>query len=338
MRKLQRIVVMTVACLLTAAAGAQETDTSAQGTDTGAPLTNNGTINFIPKWTGTTTLGNSTLFQATNGNVGVGLTNPSSKFDVKGGAQVRGIFRLPAIGTATATSGFNSNSFDQVGSSFNSNVGVAVNQTFRWQVFPLDNNTISPSGELSLAYGSGSNPPTPTGLTVSSSGLINFVSGQTFPGTGTITGVTAGTDLTGGGSSGTVTLNLDTTKVPQLATNNTFTGNQTVNGNVNVVGAHISVGGSRALSCTRSCGAIGSIPNGGETFYGLGSVAAPAGYSLTGCSAYWASSTSCGVIQYSATANITALDDGAGACHALGFNASGSTLESCACVTACQLP
>jgi hypothetical protein len=46
-----------------------------------------------------------------------------------------------------------------------------------------------------------------------------------IPGSGTITKVTAGTDLTGGGSSGAVTLNLDTTKVPTLAaTTNTFTG------------------------------------------------------------------------------------------------------------------
>ncbi len=55
-------------------------------------------------------------------------------------------------------------------------------------------------------------------------------------GTGTITGVTAGTDLTGGGTSGNVTLYLDTTKVPQLATPNTFTGNQTVNGNLSATG------------------------------------------------------------------------------------------------------
>ena len=47
-------------------------------------------------------------------------------------------------------------------------------------------------------------------------------------GGGTITGVTAGTDLTGGGTSGNVTLNLDTTKVPTLGAN-TFTGNQTIN-------------------------------------------------------------------------------------------------------------
>src|SRR5208282_274153 len=41
-------------------------------------------------------------------------------------------------------------------------------------------------------------------------------------GGGNISGVLAGTDLTGGATIGTVTLNLDTTKVPQLATANTF--------------------------------------------------------------------------------------------------------------------
>jgi hypothetical protein len=55
-------------------------------------------------------------------------------------------------------------------------------------------------------------------------------------GGGTITGVTAGTDLTGGGTSGNVTLNLNTSLVPQLNAANTFTGNQTVNGNVSATG------------------------------------------------------------------------------------------------------
>src|ERR1700723_2781696 len=54
---------------------------------------------------------------------------------------------------------------------------------------------------------------------------------------GQITGVTAGTDLTGGGTSGNVTLNLNTSKVPQLATANTFTGNQTVTGSMTASGA-----------------------------------------------------------------------------------------------------
>ena len=44
---------------------------------------------------------------------------------------------------------------------------------------------------------------------------------------GTITGVTAGTDLTGGGNTGNVTINLDTTKVPTLAGANTFAASNT---------------------------------------------------------------------------------------------------------------
>jgi hypothetical protein len=95
-------------------------------------------------------------------------------------------------------------------------------------------------------------------------GLITFAPGQTFPGTGTITGVTAGTALTGGGGSGNVTLNvdttkvvtgvlagmdltgggmggvqtlnLDTTKVPLLVANNNFAGNQMVTGNLGATG------------------------------------------------------------------------------------------------------
>jgi hypothetical protein len=43
---------------------------------------------------------------------------------------------------------------------------------------------------------------------ISSAGKVTFISGQNFPGTGTITGVTAGSGLTGGGTSGKVTLGL----------------------------------------------------------------------------------------------------------------------------------
>src|SRR5215472_734361 len=61
-----------------------------------------------------------------------------------------------------------------------------------------------------------SNGLTIGGLSIGSTGIVSFTPGQAFPGTGAITQVTAGTDLTGGGTSGVVTLNLDTTKVPQL--------------------------------------------------------------------------------------------------------------------------
>ena len=126
----------------------------------------------------------------------------------------------------------------------------------------------APSGSTpTVNFGSTSNP---AALTVNGtaifSGLVSFSSGQTFPGTGsgTITGVTAGTGLTGGGANGTVvlnvdttkvvtgvaagtaltgggmggnvTVNLDTTQVPLLNASNFFTGNQTVNGNLSAAG------------------------------------------------------------------------------------------------------
>ena len=63
-----------------------------------------------------------------------------------------------------------------------------------------------------------------------------------------VTAVVAGTDLTGGGAGGVQTLNLDTTKVPQLGTGNNFNGNQNVTGNViasgTVSGANINSSGT----------------------------------------------------------------------------------------------
>src|SRR5271169_3290976 len=79
-----------------------------------------------------------------------------------------------------------------------------------------------------------------------------------------ITGVTAGTDLTGGGTTGNVTLNVDTTKVPRLAAANTFTGNQTVKGNVSATG---TVSGSEFLLGSNLFG-IGSVAN-GNAFLGF---------------------------------------------------------------------
>jgi hypothetical protein len=126
-------------------------------------------------------------------------------------------------------------------------------------------------------------------------GLVKFASGQAFPGTGTITGITAGTDLSGGGTSGNVTLNvdtskvvtgvnagtdllgggtggvltlnLDTTKVPQLATANTFAADQTVNGNV------------LATSVTGTVAVNGGVVNALTAFYLAGTRFAFGAYS-----------------------------------------------------------
>src|SRR5579871_97286 len=71
-------------------------------------VTGTGTTNYIPIWTGTSTLANSALFQTgtgTTAKVGIGTTTPATTLDVKGGSTVRGTLALPSTGTATATAG-----------------------------------------------------------------------------------------------------------------------------------------------------------------------------------------------------------------------------------------
>jgi hypothetical protein len=48
-------------------------------------LTGSGTTNYFPKFTSSTSLGNSILFE-TGGKIGIGTTSPSTKFEVQGGA------------------------------------------------------------------------------------------------------------------------------------------------------------------------------------------------------------------------------------------------------------
>jgi len=224
-----------------AAPSSSAPNAQANGQNSITPLSlgGGGATDFLPLWTNSTTLGNSVLFQSGTGStakVGLNTTTPASTLDVNGASTVRGTLGLPATGTATATAGANSPLLALQASAFNSSSSAAVSQNFDLRAEPTGNDTSSPSGKLSLLFATGSGAPAETGLSIASNGKITFATGQTFPGTGTITGVTAGTDLTGGGASGPVTLNLDTTKVPQLVASNNFTGNQGVTGNVTATG------------------------------------------------------------------------------------------------------
>jgi len=166
--------------------------------------------NYVPLWTSGSNLGNSVRSQSgsgTSAKLGINLTASAATLDVNGSLTARGPLQLHSLGTATASSGFDSNPVLWQASSFNSGTGKAISQNFQWQAEAAGNNTSSASGTLNLLFGA-SATPTETGLTIGSNGVINFAAGQTFPGTGTITGITPGPGLVGGGKSGNVSMGL----------------------------------------------------------------------------------------------------------------------------------
>jgi trimeric autotransporter adhesin len=235
-----------------AAASLQSSTTPATSSDV---TTSGGTVNTLPLFTTATNVQSSILNQTgsgTTGKIGINTATPASTLDVNGAGTIRGNLSLPATGAATTTAGKNSQPLSLSASSYNSSTGSAVSQNFRWQAEPAGNDTANASGTLNLLYSTGANAPAETGLKITKNGLLTFASGQTFPGTGAITAVDAGTDLTGGGKSGAVTLNLDTTKVPLLAANNAFAGNNSFAGTVGIgttsPGSALDVRGNIATS------------------------------------------------------------------------------------------
>jgi hypothetical protein len=244
-------------------------------------VTGSGTLDFIPLWTSASAIGNSVLFQSGSGStarVGINTTTPGATLDVKGTTNLEGLLTLPAVGAATAAAGKASQAQDLVASAFNSGTSAAINQTFQWKAEASGNNTANPSGTLNLLFGSGAAAPAETGLKLSSKGLFTFAAGQTFPGTGTITGVTtaAGSGLTGGGTSGSLSLSLMKT----CATNQTLqwngstwvcssAGTGTITGVTTAAGSGLTGGGtsgSLSLSLMKTCAANQTLQWNGSTW------------------------------------------------------------------------
>jgi len=153
------------------------------------PITGTGAKGFLPMFTAAQVIKNSKVFQNAGGSIGINTKTPAANLDVNGTEDVRDTLAL----------------------------------------FPnLTHPTLTVNG---------------TAFAVSNTGVVTFVASQTFP--GTVTNVTAGAGLTGGGT-GTPTLSVATAGVT-----NAMLQNSTLSVNTS---APLSGGGSIALGGNRSIG------------------------------------------------------------------------------------
>ena len=203
--------------------------------------TTGGTADYLPIFSGASTVIDSVVFQTGTGataKVGINTITPAVTLDVNGTGTVRGTLTLPATAAATATVGKDSQPLSLTASAFNSTSSTALNQVFHLQAEPTGNDTTAPSGTLNLLFGESAIAPSETGFKISSKGLVTFATGQTFPGTGTgngsVTSVGSGLGLTGGPITTSGTLAINTTVVPQLKANNSFTGTQSITGRLGI--------------------------------------------------------------------------------------------------------
>jgi hypothetical protein len=174
-----------------------------------AAITSNGAAaaNEIALFSAPCKIEPSVLYQS-SGQIGIGTKTPTATLDVNGATALGGEMTLNSNGTATATAGANSFPIGFSASSYDSSTSTPISQLFQWQALATANDTASPSASMALLYASGTATPAVTGFSIGSNGVVTFAPQQIFPGTGagTITGVTAGSGLSGGGTSGAITL------------------------------------------------------------------------------------------------------------------------------------
>jgi hypothetical protein len=276
-------------------------------------ITGSGTADFVPIFTGITTIGNSKIFQAVSGNVGVGTTTPAAKLDVSGTGDLRDTLTLfpklthPSLsihGTAFEVSSkglvtfISGQTFPGTGTVTSVGSGAG-----------LTGGPITGSGTLSIANGgvtnamlanssltvTGSSPLTGGGAvslggstslslkSCSANQILQFVSGAwacANPATGTVTSVGSGLGLSGGPITGSGTLAINTSVVPQLGAANTFTANQTVNATI-----FANASGSAVIGNSTST-VFGAVAGGGAKIGVYGSATGTTGSGVEGQSPY----------------------------------------------------
>jgi len=148
-----------------------------------AVTTTGGTTGYLPRFSGTATLGNSQIFDAgTTIGIGVGSSpNTSVKLDVGGGMIVRGNTIVSRVGNATSTKAYPSWGFEFFANVYDSATKAVDNPYFTLQSEPTGNNTDSPSATFNLLFANNGGAIAETGFYINPNGTLHFASAQTFP-------------------------------------------------------------------------------------------------------------------------------------------------------------
>jgi hypothetical protein len=311
-------------------------------------VTGKGTVDFIPMWDTASDIVSSVLFQKSS-QIGIGTTSPAAALDVNGKSDLRDTLTLfpkgtdstlaisgtlfkidqtgkiafisgqtfPGAGTITGITTASGSGLKGGGTKGTLSLGIlsagVTNTMLQHSSFTLNANTaggLTAPGAMTLGstYMIGLKPCATSQILQYSGSTWNCASA----GTGTITGVTAGTDLTGGGATGAVTLNLDTTKVPLLASSNTFTNEQVINtggiapglsvtsgGGIYSVGSGVGITGVTVLGGLLAAGVVGQDQSNNQNSSGV------YGFSSAGSGVFGGSSTGYGVVGGGGIAGIS---------------------------------
>jgi hypothetical protein len=248
-------------------------------------ITGSGTADFVPLFTGATTIADSKIFQSAAGNVGIATTTPAAKLDVTGTGDVRDTLTLfpklahntlsvhgtafaisstgkvtfiagqafPGTGTVTSVgsgSGLTGGPITKSGTLSIATGGVMNSMLANSSLTVTANSPLSGGGSVSLGG------TTSLGLKAcAASQILEFTGGAwtcvAIP-VGTVTSVGSGLGLTGGPITGSGTLAINTSVVPQLAATNAFTNTNTITANSTSPALGISNAGGNGISIVDS--------------------------------------------------------------------------------------
>jgi trimeric autotransporter adhesin len=216
-----------------------------------AALSGSGTTNKITKWTGASTLGNSTIWDAPSGDIGIGTTSPSAKLDVNGTARIRtnatvnGSLTTGPVSATSTTSG-GTGVFANAGSSSASNGVVAYGATGVAAYTTV-------AGSIAL-YGN-------AGTTSGSNGVVAY-GGTGVAGYATVSG---GTGLYGNAGTSTASNGVIGYGATGVAGNSTITGSYGTfgSGSTGVWGNSTGTGANVGVSGTAGSNGAGVTGSGG---------------------------------------------------------------------------